>query len=71
MESAIGNPLPYLDILCHMLVKVVFDVLAHRVARPEMMRLTPVANHRFGGFHPNAMKFPKDLRTLRCVGNTL
>jgi len=67
MKSTAGNPLPYLDILCHMLVKVVFDVFAHRVAKPEIIRLSPVANHRFIGFQLNAMKFPKNLRRLRYV----
>ena len=44
-----------------MLVKnEVFNVFAHGVAKPEIMRLSPVANHRFTGFQPNAMKFPKN-----------
>jgi len=47
-----------------MLLKVVFDVFGHRVAKPEIVRLSPVVNHRFAGFQPNAMKFPKNLRRL-------
>lgn len=61
MESTTGDPLPYLGILCRMIVKnEVFNVFAHGVAKPEIMRLSPVANHRFTDSQPNAMKFPKN-----------
>jgi len=43
LESTTGNPVIYLGSLCRMLVKVVFDVFAHRVAKPEIMRSSPVA----------------------------
>jgi len=61
MESTIGNPLPYLCIFCHIFVEnEVLNVFAHGIAKPEIMRLSPVANHRFTDFSPNAMKFPKN-----------
>jgi hypothetical protein len=47
-----------------MLVKnEVFNVFAHGVAEPEIMRLSPAANHGFTDPQPNATKFPKDRLT--------
>jgi len=36
MESTTGNLVPYLDILCRMLIKVAFDVFAHWTAEVEV-----------------------------------
>lgn len=41
----------------------VSDVFARSGAKPEMMRLSPVANHRFTDSWPDAMKFPDDRLT--------
>jgi hypothetical protein len=76
MESATGNPRPYVNTLCHMLVKSVFGIFAHRGAKPETMRLSPVTNHRLRVFQPSAMKISKDLQRLRyrrlqCAANRM
>jgi hypothetical protein len=48
-----------------MLVKPVFGTFAHKVTKPETMRLSPSANRRLKGFQPGARKMSKNLQRLR------